>query len=637
MANLLTQEFEHYIAEQTALQGSVVFDEFIFAYIPGLNEHNLAAHLTIPQSEYIVHRQAVSQTGVVNEKSVVYSVTIGTEVGDWDYNFIGLINKSKNLLACAIQTDTTRKIKNKLNRQGNSLTRSILLEFDKAQELTQINVSANTWQIDFTLRLSGIDEKIRLTNRDFYGRAVFFDDGFLVKRKAGNQFTIELGHAYVEGVRADLTQQKNITANYPCSVYLDVVHHATVTGAYATELQFLTEHKNDYQSQDGFNHYVQEIAYIDDRGNVYDRRTLSRFLGITPKDLTAQSESATDHLGHSHKLPKASTTQAGIVGLTDSINMASSAFAASALAAKTAYDKGVSALNEVKEKLSQKGGVVGGDLSVKNLKAKDDTLPYYANNAHIFYAGNGKTKSLAIREHYVEATNDLFFGSGMLMSGLLSAGSDNPAENDNVDGFWADDDTDTFYFQFDRPYKSKRDLRAILRAKDFVTDNGKKLSEAIVLDMLIGFPLAYSKTSVPDGFVALRGQSISRSTYPKLYALYGSRLPDLRGEFIRGWDNGRGVDSGRSILSSQGFAIKNIIGKLNLRPSWADNNLSVSATTSGAFYSKRNSDNDTWYPNISRNTKHQGDVVTFDASRAVPTANETRPRNVAFQYICLAG
>ncbi|MEX4057817.1 hypothetical protein MZA92_00025 [Haemophilus influenzae] len=43
-------------------------------------------------------------------------------------------------------------------------------------------------------------KKIRLTNRDLYGRAVFFDDSFLVKRKTGNQFTIQPGNAYVEGV-----------------------------------------------------------------------------------------------------------------------------------------------------------------------------------------------------------------------------------------------------------------------------------------------------------------------------------------------------------------------------------------------------------------------------------------------------
>ena len=123
----------------------------------------------MPQAAHIVHRQAVSQSGVVNENAVVYSVTIGTEVGDFDFNFIGLVNKSKNMLAVAIQTTPVKKVRNKNAVQGNSITRNVLLEFRGAKALTNINVTAQTWQIDFTVRLHGIDEKIRLTNRDLYG------------------------------------------------------------------------------------------------------------------------------------------------------------------------------------------------------------------------------------------------------------------------------------------------------------------------------------------------------------------------------------------------------------------------------------------------------------------------------------
>ncbi|MEE6030850.1 phage tail protein, partial [Avibacterium paragallinarum] len=142
MANLLTPEFEQYIAQQTINNGTVIFDEFIFANIPTLNEHNLTDYLTLSAvNDHIVHRQAVSKAGVVNQNSVVYSVTLGTEIGDWDYNFIGLINKSKKLLACAIQSEPIKKIKNKAGVQGNSITRSVLLEFSNAKTLTNINVN----------------------------------------------------------------------------------------------------------------------------------------------------------------------------------------------------------------------------------------------------------------------------------------------------------------------------------------------------------------------------------------------------------------------------------------------------------------------------------------------------------------
>ena len=316
MASLITPQFERYVAEQTIARGTVQFDEFIFANIPGLNENNLAQHLTIPTSAQIVHRQAVSQSGVINENAVVYSVTIGTEVGDFDFNFIGLINRSKNLLAVAVQTDTVKKIRNKNAVQGNSITRNMLLEFSGAKALTGINVNANTWQIDFTVRLHGLDEKIRLTNRDLYGRAVFFDDSFLVKRKTGNQFMIQLGMAYVEGVRMDLGAEYHLTANsLPCSIYADVVHHCTVTGEYQTEIKYLTQSKADYVDTANRQHYVQILADIDSQGNVTDRRLLSPFLGMNPLTLDDTTENTKDKRGHTHKLPIASLVKKGIVKL----------------------------------------------------------------------------------------------------------------------------------------------------------------------------------------------------------------------------------------------------------------------------------------------------------------------------------
>ena len=316
MASLITPQFERYVAEQTIARGTVQFDEFIFANIPGLNENNLAQYLTMPTSAQIVHRQAVSQSGVINENAVVYSVTIGTEVGDFDFNFIGLINRSKNLLAVAVQTDTVKKIRNKNAVQGNSITRNMLLEFSGAKALTGINVNANTWQIDFTVRLHGLDEKNRLTNRDLYGRAVFFDDSFLVKRKTGNQFTIQPGNAYVEGVRMDLGAEHHLTANsLPCSIYADVVHHCTVTGEYQTEIKYLTQSKADYVDTANRQHYVQILADIDSQGNVTDRRLLSPFLGMNPLTLDDTTENTKDKLGHTHKLPIASLVKKGIVKL----------------------------------------------------------------------------------------------------------------------------------------------------------------------------------------------------------------------------------------------------------------------------------------------------------------------------------
>lgn len=67
-----------------------------------------------------------------------------------------------------------------------------------------------------------------------------------------------------------------------------------------------------------------------------------------------------------------------------------------------------------------------------------------------------------------------------------------------------------------------------------------------------GTPIPYPGVTPPDGYLLLNGGSFDKSQFPMLAQLFTSGiLPDLRGEFIRGWDNARGVDSNRVILSFQ--------------------------------------------------------------------------------------
>ena len=62
-------------------------------------------------------------------------------------------------------------------------------------------------------------------------------------------------------------------------------------------------------------------------------------------------------------------------------------------------------------------------------------------------------------------------------------------------------------------------------------------------------------------FLKFNGATFSATTYPKLAKVIPSlTLTEARGEFPRIWDDGRGVDSGRALLSAQGDAIQNITG-----------------------------------------------------------------------------
>lgn len=71
-------------------------------------------------------------------------------------------------------------------------------------------------------------------------------------------------------------------------------------------------------------------------------------------------------------------------------------------------------------------------------------------------------------------------------------------------------------------------------------------------DLPVGIPLPWPTATAPAGWLKCNGAAFDKAKYPKLALAYPSGLlPDLRGEFIRGWDDGRGIDSGRSLLSFQ--------------------------------------------------------------------------------------
>ena len=142
----------------------------------------------------------------------------------------------------------------------------------------------------------------------------------------------------------------------------------------------------------------------------------------------------------------------------------------------------------------------------------------------------------------------------------------------------------------------------------------------------VGVPVPWPSATPPTGWLKCNGAAFSAEEYPELAKAYPTnKLPDLRGEFIRGWDDGRGIDTNRSLLSSQGDAIRNIIGAL------VDVRFNIYPSDSGVFTTSVIGD-------ASSDSIKGGYAkrVTFDASRVVPTANENRPRNIAFNYIVRA-
>ncbi|EHB4536985.1 tail fiber protein [Escherichia coli] len=150
----------------------------------------------------------------------------------------------------------------------------------------------------------------------------------------------------------------------------------------------------------------------------------------------------------------------------------------------------------------------------------------------------------------------------------------------------------------------------------------------------VGVPVPWPSATPPTGWLKCNGAPFSAEEYPELAKAYPTnKLPDLRGEFIRGWDDGRGVDSDRALLSEQGDAIRNITGGLKLRPGSSDK-LITQATGAMKIAARPES---YYVANLSAAQKN-AEGIDFDAASApgVVTASENRPRNIAFNYIVRA-
>ena len=193
------------------------------------------------------------------------------------------------------------------------------------------------------------------------------------------------------------------------------------------------------------------------------------------------------------------------------------------------------------------------------------------------------------------------------------------------------------------------------------TDSSGNLSFATPDSVPTGCVFCRAAASVPAGYLECNGAAVSRSTYSGLFSVigttYGSgngsstfNLPDLRGEFVRGFDNGRGVDSGRSINNPQGSANQShnhsygnngitvsganhnhSIRKINLQPSIANVAITLG---SGQSYQIGYATNDGGNTNQavlnSGNLSMSGSVgITINNTGT----NESRPRNVAMMYI----
>ncbi|MDF6795238.1 tail fiber protein [Escherichia coli] len=333
----------------------------------------------------------------------------------------------------------------------------------------------------------------------------------------------------------------------------------------------------------------------------------SEVLAATPKAVKA----AYDLANGKYTAQDATTTQKGIVQLSSDTNSTSETLAATPKAVKAAYDLAAEkAPSSHTHPWNQITGVPTASLTAKGI-------------TQLSSATNSTSEVLAATPKAVKAAYDLANGK-QAADATLTALAALATAADKLPYFTGVDRAAlTALTSVGRAILSKPSIQSVL--------NYLGLGEGSALP--VGVPVPWPSATPPTGWLKCNGAAFSSEKYPNLAKAYPTnKLPDLRGEFIRGWDDGRGVDAGRALLSIQtGMLEKHrhiVVANdgYDTKDEWELATIFKKTYTQGWGLDATNTGGSL----IPSPTLHsRGSIGNTGGS-------ETRPRNIAFNYIVRA-
>ncbi|EAY7466459.1 phage tail protein [Salmonella enterica] len=502
--SVITSAFEHLKAQEAAGGNRIIIDQFVFANIPGLNVTDTPPESEpLPPDAQIVHRQAVDRNGVVNENTVAYSVTLPESVGDFTFNWMGLVSSATNTLCMVVYLHPQEKIKTENGKQGNTLVYSEVMEYAGASASTGITTPVSTWQIDFTARLHGMDEATRKAALDIYGPGLFFDDAFKLTASGTGQASFASGIAYLRGLRVELDAVGTLT--YPTgvtqTVYLDAALTGTLTGENKATFILTSQKTADYTDSLGQAHYVEPVATISASGEITDIRKTRKPLNdrldgeyltrdgnlkeIADKGEQAQSD-AREHMGLGNSAILNVGTTPDTVAAGDDSRI---------LATKKAIDDTQTGLAE---------------QPVMWISSADD-LSNLPSGARRFATNKAPATILPVNDFvFLEVIARRDCANGCVVQITDSAGNT-----------WTG-------IRYD-------------------VTNSSGFTWLPLMSCPPGVPFPWPSDAIPAGYALMQGQTFDKNVYPLLAIAYPSGIiPDMRGWTIKGKPA-----SGRAVLSQE--------------------------------------------------------------------------------------
>ncbi|WP_102455153.1 phage tail protein [Vibrio splendidus] len=159
---VITIAGEQLIAQKQQAEVPLEIAEFVLAYVPGVDPSvPPERYQSLPPSNQIRLRMAPTRSAYVNLNEVVYSLILDNTVGNFDFNWLGLLSEEGVLVSANHMVVQSKRKNNELTgEEGNNLTRNFLLKFSGAQSITNITVPAETWQFNYSDKINYFDTMV---------------------------------------------------------------------------------------------------------------------------------------------------------------------------------------------------------------------------------------------------------------------------------------------------------------------------------------------------------------------------------------------------------------------------------------------------------------------------------------------
>ncbi|WP_024608954.1 phage tail protein [Pseudoalteromonas sp. TAB23] len=153
ITGIMTNAGKSYITTRALQNSGLDVKELVLANIPNLNESaERNPNESMPSTLQIMYRRNIDTSGYVDSNTVAWAVILEQDVGDFDYNWIGLVTQDGTLLAIDY-LPLQRK------RQGvnNVHNRSFVLKFAAAAALARITIPAQSWMFDYSPQIDALN------------------------------------------------------------------------------------------------------------------------------------------------------------------------------------------------------------------------------------------------------------------------------------------------------------------------------------------------------------------------------------------------------------------------------------------------------------------------------------------------